>query len=79
MAQVMTNFVEMLARKEAADKRRYTQKEIADAIDVSESMVSRMMHSKGIEKMSIENIAKFARWLQCEIGDLVKLSAEPTH
>lgn len=78
MAKVMTNFQELLALKEAKQKSRYTQKEIADGVGVSESMVSRMMNGKGIEKMSLENIAKFAKWLECEIGDLVKLYPEPT-
>lgn len=76
MAKVVSNFAVLLARKEQQDRRRYTQKEVAESIGISESMVSRLLKDVDVLKMSYGNILKVAQWLDCTSDELVKLVEE---
>ena len=68
-----TNFATLVAQKEIRDKRRYTQKEIAEFAGVSEAMVSRWMRGIGISNARMDNVVKMCVWLDCEIGEFVRI------
>jgi len=72
---VMTNFPLLVTQKEVRDKRRYSQREIAVALGVSEPTVSRWMNGKRIENTSIKIVMKLCNWLDCDLRDLVYTEA----
>lgn len=74
--KLMSRLPELLAAKEIRDKRRYSQKEIADAAGLSESMVSRFMKGDGVEGTAVGRVKRLANWLGCSIDDLIH-EAEP--
>jgi|GEM_PF-2623823 len=72
----MSNFTILLAQKEIRDRKRYTQKEIADETGVSQSMISRIANGKEIEALSVGKALLIAEWLGCNISELVYLDDE---
>lgn len=74
MAKLMSNLEALVANKAARDGRMYKNKEIAEAIGVSESTISRLMNSKNIESTTLRVILHLCVWLECEIADLITIS-----
>lgn len=75
--ELMSKLPELLAAKEIRDKRRYSQKEIADATGLSESMISRFMKRGNIAGTAVGSVKRLAGWLGCSIDDLIREVAEP--
>jgi DNA-binding Xre family transcriptional regulator len=75
MAKLETRLPTLIATKEARDNRRMTQKEIAVALEVSESTVSRWMRGE-IEGMTLGMAFRLCEYLGCELGDLVYINWE---
>lgn len=68
----MNNIPVLISLKQARDKRHYKNKEIAEAVKVSESMVSLIIQNKiNIGGMKLETAYAFADWLECGIDDLI--------
>jgi transcriptional regulator with XRE-family HTH domain len=75
MGAIMSNFVKLLAQKEAREGIRYSQRDIAKATNTSPSVVSRWM-SGDIEGASLVTVKKFCEFFDCDIGDLITLKRE---
>lgn len=67
----MSRFQELLSQKELRDGRRYRQTEIATAIGVSNSTITRWLQSRDVSSSSLLVALKLAEWLNCEVGELV--------
>jgi transcriptional regulator with XRE-family HTH domain len=68
----MNNIPVLIAQKEIRDRRRYKQKDIAEATQISESMISRVIQDKiNIGGMTLDTAFALADWLGCDIRDLV--------
>lgn len=67
----MSRFQELLSQKELRDGRRYRQTEIAAAIGVSNSTITRWLQSRDVSSSSVLVALKLAAWLGCKVGDLV--------
>jgi len=76
MSKIMSRFVQLLAKKELKTGKRYSQKEIADALSVSPSTVSRWMNGQIVEKSSLETVRRICDFLECEVGDLLYIERE---
>lgn len=72
----MSNFIKLLAQKEAREGIRYSQRDIAKATKMSPAVVSRWM-SGDIEGASLVTVRKLCEFLDCDIGDLITLKREP--
>lgn len=71
---VYSKMLPLLNEKSTRDMRRYTQKDIAQALGVSQATISRWMRSdEDISVVSLDTASKLAQWLGCEIGDLVTM------
>jgi len=66
----MSRFVEMLAKKEAREGKRYSQRQISDITGVSPAVVSRWMKGD-IEGGSLATVKKFCEFFNCQPGDLI--------
>lgn len=70
----MINLEGLVANKSARDGKRYKNKEIADAIGVSESTISRLMKGRNIESTSLRVIVDLCEWLNCDLAELVQIA-----
>lgn len=75
MGELMSNFTVMLARKEQRDNKRYTQREIAELTNSSEATISRWMKGD-ISGANLATVYRLCDWLDCDVGDLVKIKRE---
>lgn len=68
--KVATNFPKLLAQKEMGENKRYTQKEVAEGMGVSETTVSRLMNNKDVDVLRIKTVLRVCNWLGCSIEEL---------
>lgn len=65
-----------LSRKEIRDDSRYTQRQIALATGISESVISRAFKGK-IASMNLETARKLCIWLGCDYSDIIRIVRDP--
>lgn len=71
----MSSFIVLLSKKEGRENKRYTKREIAKAIGVSESTVGRWMKGD-LSNLRVKQVQNICEWLGCDIGDLLHLIPE---
>jgi transcriptional regulator with XRE-family HTH domain len=76
MGGLMSNIPQLVLEKKARDGRDYKNKQIADELNLSESMVSRFLRDMvDIETMNFGTALRWADWLGCEdVRELVRRS-----
>lgn len=72
----MSRFESLVANKSAKDGKMYKQVEIAKAIGVSNSMVSRLMNSENLDSLTLRMVKRICEWLECDIADLLYIDRE---
>lgn len=81
MVKVKTDFAQLVRRKEAADERDFTNKEIAAILTdlgelFSEAAVARWRRGENFEGTPLRKVAVISEWLGCEIGDLLYIERD---
>lgn len=71
MAALKHKLIELLARKESAEGKRYSQAEIARATSLPENTVSRWMNNSEIHRVDDKVLIKLCDFLDCNVGDLL--------
>jgi transcriptional regulator with XRE-family HTH domain len=66
----------LLGKKEARDNMRYKQIEIANETGLSQSLISRTMRSKTLDKLWLSEANILANWLGCSLYDLFEIADE---
>ena len=67
----MSNLTRLIAEKEIRDGKRYKQRQIADEVDLSPAMISRLLtDDKDFDNTTIKVARKLAKWLGCKVDDL---------
>lgn len=67
---IKNRFAELVEQKRQRDGLAWLQDEIAKAADVSPAIVSHYMNDK-IVNFNKSTMARLARWLGCDPGDLI--------
>lgn len=72
-SKLISKFDELLLKKQAKDRRKYTNQEIVDALGkgFSISTVSRLKSGKGFESMPLYKIQRVADWLGVNMRELI--------
>ena len=70
MATLRTKFPALVASKEATENRRIPNTELAVALGVSESSVSRWRSGK-ISSLSHDMLLRMCEYFRCEVGELL--------
>lgn len=71
----MSRFLVLLSQKEIREGKRYSQREIARATNISNAVVSRWMRDD-IQGANLATVRKLCDWLDCDIGDLLTMKQE---
>jgi transcriptional regulator with XRE-family HTH domain len=61
---------ELLQMKGIRDRKRYTQKEMAQGCDLSEGAISRLMRYETLDNVPFSHIVAVARWLEVHAEEL---------
>ena len=73
---ITNQFQLRVAIHDQAEKRRPSQKEIADAAGVSPRVVSQWMNDVDTGSATLETMAKLCAYLDCQLSDLVQLDLD---
>jgi transcriptional regulator with XRE-family HTH domain len=57
---------ELLIRKEYMDKKRYSQRDMAQGTDLTDAAISRILRYKTLDKVPFETIIKISKWLDID-------------
>lgn len=72
MPKVYSRLLPLLNEKSTRDMKKYTQADLARALDVSPATISRWMKSnEDIGVVSLNMAAKISKWLGCSVNDLI--------
>lgn len=74
MKKLLNKIPSLLAAKEMRENKRYTQRDMAQETDLTESLVSRTMRNEVIDTLSLIHAHAIADWLECSIYDLFEAS-----
>ena len=77
MGRLMNRIPELLQRKGLRDKRRYSQRDLAEATNLSDAGISRIMNNKTLDDISLSSALAIAKWLEVHVEELVEEEAEP--
>jgi transcriptional regulator with XRE-family HTH domain len=66
----------LLIHKEMRHMQRYSQRDMAEGTDLTDSAISRILRYKTLDNVPIGNILKIAEWLEVEPWDLFEISDE---
>ena len=70
----MSRIPQLVLNKKARDGIDYKNVEIAEALGISDAMVSRFMRDKiDVEKMAFATALAWADWLECDVRDLAEM------
>jgi len=72
----INRFLRLLSEKERVDNKRYKQREIVAATGVRSQTITRLMRGEHgvLENANVKTVISLARWLGCELDDLVSVS-----
>lgn len=75
---LVSRFKELLWLKQAADKRKYSNQDIVDALGegFSISTVMRLKSGKGFETMPLYKVQRVADWLGVNLNELIEHQKE---
>lgn len=69
----MSRIPQLVLDKKAKDGKNYKNREIAEALNISESMVSRFVNDRvEIGNMMYKTAQAWAKWLECPLDELVQ-------
>ena len=73
---IINQFQVRVAIRDQIEKKRPTQKEIAESAGVSPQVVSRWMNDVDIGSATLDTMVKLCVYLDCQLTDLVQLDLE---
>ncbi len=73
-----SNLKQLLAKKEVELGRRITQKELGELTHLNRNTITRWMGPEPFERFESAPVIKLCTALNCEIGDLVVIDADPS-
>jgi len=66
MSKLVNRIPQYFARKELRDNRRYSQRDMAIATNLSDNAISRIMRYETLDNISFGSIVAIAEWLGVE-------------
>jgi transcriptional regulator with XRE-family HTH domain len=66
MGKFINKIPELLIRKEYLEKKRYSQRDMAQGTDLTDAAISRILRYKTLDKVPFETIIKISRWLNID-------------
>ncbi len=72
MKVVKSRFKVLLAEKELRENRSISLRKVVEETDVSNSTVLRLANNT-IKRVPLDELAKLCVYLQCDVGDLLRL------
>jgi putative transcriptional regulator len=76
MKIVRSYFRPILAQKQMREKRAISLREVSRETDVALSLVTRLANDT-IQRVDLSDLARVCVYLDCEVGDLLKLEEMP--
>ncbi len=72
-------FLALLSDKEKSEGKRYKQREIVTATGVRSSTITRLMRGEQgvLENMNVKTLMALARFLGCELNELIRVKEQP--
>jgi transcriptional regulator with XRE-family HTH domain len=76
MGRLINRIPELIQRKGIRDNKRYSQRDLAEATNLTDAGISRIMNNKTLDNISLASAYVIAKWLEVHVEELVREESE---
>jgi transcriptional regulator with XRE-family HTH domain len=71
MGRYLNRIPAMLQKKGLRDNKRYTQRDMASGIGLSDNAISRLMRYETLDNVPLGHVLMIAKWLEVPVEELI--------